>query len=71
VIPGDEVPSALPHLLTAAGAGVVRTIRADRRVRGVDLGIARCTGQTAVRFENTALLPRRRAVPPQNSPLPS
>ncbi len=34
----------------------VRTIRADRKVEGVDPGIARCTGQITVRFENTVLL---------------
>ncbi len=34
----------------------VRTIRADRRIEGVDPGIARCTGQITVRFENSTLL---------------
>ena len=40
---------------------VVRTIRADRRVEGVDPGIARCTGQITVRFENTTLLAQAQA----------
>ena len=39
----------------------VRTIRADRRVEGVDPGIARCTGQITVRFENTTLLAQAQA----------
>jgi predicted protein tyrosine phosphatase len=34
----------------------VRTIRADRRVEGVDPGVTRATGQITVRFENTTLL---------------
>ena len=38
------------------GMETVRTIRADRKVEGVDPGIARCTGQITVRFENTVLL---------------
>jgi hypothetical protein len=38
------------------GMEMVRTIRADRRVEGVDPGVARCTGQVTVRFENTTLL---------------
>jgi hypothetical protein len=39
----------------------VRTIRADRRIEGVDPGIARCTGQITVRFENTTLLAQAQA----------
>lgn len=35
---------------------MVRTIRADRRIEGVDPGISAATGQITVRFENTALL---------------
>ncbi|MBS7790316.1 hypothetical protein KTR66_09930 [Roseococcus sp. SDR] len=35
---------------------MVRTIRADRRIEGVDPGIARATGQITTRFENTTLL---------------
>ncbi|MFL1463433.1 phage tail tube protein [Roseococcus sp. DSY-14] len=38
------------------GMEMVRTIRADRRIEGVDPGVARCTGQVTVRFENTTLL---------------
>jgi hypothetical protein len=34
----------------------VRTIRADRKVEGVDPGVTRATGQITVRFENTTLL---------------
>ena len=44
------------RLTYANGMEAVRTIRADRRVEGVDPGIARCTGQITVRFENTTLL---------------
>jgi hypothetical protein len=40
----------------ANGMEMVRTIRADRKVEGVDPGIARATGQITVRFENTTLL---------------
>ena len=39
----------------------VHTIRADRRVEGVDPGIARCTGQITVRFENITLLAQAQA----------
>jgi hypothetical protein len=35
---------------------MVRTIRADRRLEGVDPGVAEATGQITVRFENTTLL---------------
>lgn len=35
---------------------MVRTIRADRRVEGVDPGVGSCTGNITVRFENTTLL---------------
>jgi hypothetical protein len=35
---------------------MVRTIRADRKVEGVDPGVTRATGQITVRFENTTLL---------------
>lgn len=35
---------------------MVRTIRADRRVEGVDPGIGLATGQITARFENTTLL---------------
>jgi hypothetical protein len=41
------------RLTYANGMEAVRTIRADRRVEGVDPGIARCTGQITVRFENS------------------
>lgn len=34
----------------------VRTIRADRRVEGVDPGVTEATGQITMRFENTTLL---------------
>ena len=34
----------------------VRTIRAERRVEGVDPGIARATGQITARFADTTLL---------------
>ena len=44
------------RLTYANGMEAVRTIRADRRVEGVDPGISRCTGQITVRFENTTLL---------------
>jgi len=42
------------HLCQRHGGGT--TIRADRRIEGVDPGIARCTGQITVRCENTTLL---------------
>lgn len=35
---------------------MVRTIRADRRIEGVDPGIGLATGQITARFENTTLL---------------
>jgi hypothetical protein len=38
------------------GLEMVRTIRADRRVEGVDPGVTQATGQITVRFENTTLL---------------
>jgi len=44
------------RLTYANGMEAVRTIRADRRIEGVDPGIARCTGQITVCFENTTLL---------------
>jgi hypothetical protein len=40
----------------ANGMEMVRTIRADRRIEGVDPGIARATGQVTVRFADTTLL---------------
>ncbi len=49
------------RLTYANGMEAVRTIRADRRVEGVDRGIARCTGQITVRFENTTLLAQAQA----------
>jgi hypothetical protein len=49
------------RLTYANGMEAVRTIRADRRVEGVDPGIARCTGQITVRFENTTLLAQAQA----------
>ena len=49
------------RLSYANGMESVRTIRADRRVEGVDPGIARCTGQITVRFENTTLLAQAQA----------
>ncbi len=44
------------RLTYANGMEAVRTIRADRKVEGVDPGIARCTGQITVRFADTTLL---------------
>jgi hypothetical protein len=44
------------RLTCANGMEAVRTIRADRRVDGVDPCIARCTGHITKRFENTTLL---------------
>ncbi|WP_372624953.1 phage tail tube protein [Falsiroseomonas sp.] len=38
------------------GMEMVRTIRADRRIEGVDPGIARATGQITARFADTTLL---------------
>jgi hypothetical protein len=38
------------------GAEIVRTIRDDLRIEGVDPGLARATGQITSRFENTLLL---------------
>jgi hypothetical protein len=49
------------RLTYANGMEAVRTIRADRRVEGVDPGVARCTGQITVRFENTTLLAQAQA----------
>jgi hypothetical protein len=40
----------------ANGMEMVRTIRADRKVEGVDPGIARATGQITARFADTTLL---------------
>jgi hypothetical protein len=40
----------------ANGMEMVRTIRADRRIEGVDPGIARTTGQITARFADTTLL---------------
>ncbi|WP_372623408.1 phage tail tube protein [Falsiroseomonas sp.] len=40
----------------ANGMEMVRTIRADRRIEGVDPGIARATGQITARFADTTLL---------------
>jgi hypothetical protein len=44
------------RLTYANGMEMVRTIRADRRVEGVDPGIARATGQITARFADTTLL---------------
>jgi hypothetical protein len=44
------------RLTYANGLEMVRTIRADRKVEGVDPGVTRATGQITVRFENTTLL---------------
>ncbi|MEO3475526.1 phage tail tube protein [Roseomonas sp. CAU 1739] len=44
------------RLTYANGMEMVRTIRADRKVEGVDPGIARATGQITARFADTALL---------------
>jgi hypothetical protein len=49
------------RLSFANGMEMVRTIRADRRIEGVDPGIARATGQVTVRFENTTLLAQAQA----------
>ena len=38
------------------GAEIVRTIRDDLKIEGVDPGLARATGQITSRFENTLLL---------------
>jgi hypothetical protein len=40
----------------ANGIEIVRTIRDDLRIEGVDPGLARATGQITSRFENTLLL---------------
>ena len=44
------------RLSYANGMEMVRTIRADRKVEGVDPGIARATGQITARFADTTLL---------------
>ncbi len=44
------------RLTYANGMEMVRTIRADRKVEGVDPGIARATGQITARFADTTLL---------------
>ncbi|GGJ06980.1 phage tail tube protein [Neoroseomonas lacus] len=44
------------RLTYANGMEMVRTIRADRKVEGVDPGIARATGQITARFADTSLL---------------
>ena len=44
------------RLTFANGMEMVRTIRADRKVEGVDPGIARATGQITARFADTTLL---------------
>jgi hypothetical protein len=44
------------RLTYANGMEMVRTIRADRKVEGVDPGIARATGQITARFADTVLL---------------
>ncbi|MBW6400417.1 hypothetical protein KPL78_21330 [Roseomonas sp. HJA6] len=44
------------RLTYANGMEMVRTIRADRKVEGVDPGIARTTGQITARFADTTLL---------------
>ena len=44
------------RLTYANGVEMVRTIRADRKVEGVDPGIARTTGQITARFADTTLL---------------
>jgi len=44
------------RLTYANGMEMVRTIRADRKIEGVDPGIARCMGQVTVRFADTTLL---------------
>jgi hypothetical protein len=49
------------RLTYANGMEMVRTIRADRRVEGVDPGVMRATGQITVRFENTTLLTQAQA----------
>jgi hypothetical protein len=51
---GDSTDAA--SVAQVMGEEAVRTIRVDRRVKGVDPGIARCTGHITVRFENTKLL---------------
>ncbi len=48
----------------ANGMEMVRTIRADRKVEGVDPGIARATGQVTVRFADTTLLTQGRHARP-------
>jgi hypothetical protein len=44
------------RLTYANGMEMVRTIRADRKVEGVDPGVARATGQITARFADTTLL---------------
>ncbi|WP_037302033.1 phage tail tube protein, partial [Rubritepida flocculans] len=44
------------RLTYANGMEMVRTIRADRKVEGVDPGIARATGQITARFADSTLL---------------
>ena len=44
------------RLTYATGMEMVRTLRADRKVEGVDPGIARATGQITARFADTTLL---------------
>jgi hypothetical protein len=49
-----QVTSA--RLMFSNNLEMVRTIRGDRRVEGVDPGISAITGQITTRFENTTLL---------------
>ncbi len=44
------------RLTYSNGAEIVRTIRDDLKIEGVDPGLARATGQITSRFENTLLL---------------
>jgi hypothetical protein len=44
------------RLNVSNGAEIVRTIRDDLKIEGVDPGLARATGQITSRFENTLLL---------------
>lgn len=60
---GSRRPRTLAHvtgaqLTYANGLEAVRMIRPDRKLEGVDPGIARATGQITARFADTVLLGR-------------
>ncbi len=56
--PRTLAPVAGAQLTYANGLEAVRTIRPDRKLEGVDPGIARATGQITARFADTVLLGR-------------